>query len=178
MTASPTYKKIIGKLLYRANRKPYNRAVFYPLKDRLLKKYGIQLRPDLQHIEKTCWNCDGSGWYLPGVICTHCGGSGVWEEFWVILDKYDIGGYVFHCPRERQRELKSLKDVPIDANVIEGYIRHNVHPKYKAAYYWLLVLFDTGYFFKMMYLRCHYWIKYQAPKMIKSRKPFNEDIPF
>jgi hypothetical protein len=176
-------KKIIGKLLYMANTLPYNNAVFYPLKNRLLKKYGTLLLPDLQHIKKICRNCDGSGLWNPyrKETCRHCGGSGIYEEFWVILDKYEIGGYEFYCPRERQHELKALKGVPVDAKIIEGFINHNIHPKYKKAYYLLLLLFDTSSLFKIFYQRVASRIKHLIRKValkFRKKETFNGDIPF
>lgn len=147
--------KLIGKLLNLANRSRSGRT-YYQLKNHLISKYGVYIDPaDLQHIVKYCWTCEGTGvfncnWKYPEPCCK-CLGSGIYEEFFCILFKYRVGNYIFHRPGERQfRQLKSLKGITTNSQIITGYVNHNVPKGHLGdeAYLWLLLFFDRKSFFK------------------------------
>jgi hypothetical protein len=145
-------KKLLGFLLNLANRGAHRRTDFYMLKDRLLKQHGTFLCTDVQHVKKLCWTCQGSG-YADGQLCWHCR-DGVYDEFWTLLDKYGIGGYTFHLPRNklgydpRQGELFEEDAISVYGEAIEGYITHD-KPKYhlgEEAFWWLMWWFEPEYF--------------------------------
>ena len=165
----------IGKLLYMANSKPYNTSVFYPLKAKILKKYGKHTGTDYQHIVKKCWYCGGTGYYLPGVLCYRCV-NGIYESKWWTLEKYKIGEYSFHVPHKTPT---LLKNIPLHGpgNIIQGYIRHEQHKYYKEAYYILLFLFDIKKFLLVIWRSLCWKIKCLKYKLVNRGKS-DWDIPF
>ena len=148
-------KYIIGWLLHYANRDiPFlARSQFYKLKTRLLLKYATKTGTDIQHIKKECYHCGGTGtfkcdWKLPEP-CWRCMGSGVYDEFWSRLDKYNLGKWYFHNPVEIMYVYEPLFEGEA-LPMIEGYIHHKT-PKYrlgKECALWLFLLFDRKSFRK------------------------------
>lgn len=130
--------KILSWLLHNANTKPtfvYKNA-FYEIKDAMLKKHGQNTGAyDLQHIQKECWTCHGTGEYpYPshwGKRCLRCGGTGLYTDFWVKLDIWQFGKYEFHLPKQRMygktlAEICINKDIPEKSGrkIIDDYISH------------------------------------------------------
>lgn len=116
---------------------------FYALKDRLLRKYGTRDGVDIQHIKRECWGYEEDGKCL-GKGCRRCGGSGVWDEKWIELERWAIGGRVFHRPSGFRYSAPSADDLFAPRNVIEGLITH-YDVSYRAsseARLWLFLLFD------------------------------------
>ena len=149
-------KRLLALLLHIANTSPPlikgNKEGFYRIKDRLLKRWGIHLAYDIQHIQKLCFRCDGTGddAWSEDVECRKCGGTGIYDEFWVILEKWKFGKYTFHSPWKRytRDDLKRAGlEVP-DVRMIEGYIQHESYPYHLAmeCFYWLALIFDWGLF--------------------------------
>jgi hypothetical protein len=67
-------KNILGFFLFMANgtwiyySKKEN---FYPVKKRLLERYGKHIATDYQHIKEYCWTCNGTGMYSKNNPCYH-----------------------------------------------------------------------------------------------------------
>ena len=135
--------RIIGLLLHVANSSPplLGREQFYAIKVRLLERYGRFVRNERQHIRKECWDCE-SGCYK----CNRYGvGGGVWDEFWVRLELWELGGYRFHTPRERTRVRPADW---YDGSAIEGYIEHRRFKYYLPfeCALWLFLIYDRPTF--------------------------------
>lgn len=134
------WKAIIGALLHVANSSPpvIGRRQFYDLKTSLLHRYGRLVTNEWQHIVKECWDCEKG--------CRKCNrygkGGGIWDEFWVWLELWELGGHSFHIPRQR-----TYSD-PGAARQIEGYIRHKSFKYYlpKECAMWLFLLYDRKTF--------------------------------
>lgn len=140
-------ERALGWLLMAANTRPpiARKSQFYELKAALLEQYswGPQ-KTVVQHIEKTCWTCDGTGQYYEPGDCRKCYGTGVYKEFWVTLTEWQLGGFVFHTPRVRSYKpfIDGLtQELRVD---IEGYITHERHWASREAVLWLFLLFDLS----------------------------------
>lgn len=127
---------LVAWLLHRANASPpvNDREQFYALKDQILRRYGQQVGEDLQHIVKPCWTGP----------CARCGLTGIWDEFYVRLERWQLGRSVFHRPIQRL----SATFRPV---TIEGTIRH---PAYGAlateCALWLALVFDRPLFWRIL----------------------------
>lgn len=141
------FQKIIGLFLHIANSSPPLgfRREFYQLKEKLLKKYGASCGYDIQHIRKTCRTCDGTGVYRHGGYREHCCrcNNGVYEEFYVVLQKYHISKYLFHIPGGKIYKPYYLR------TTIEGYIQHNSYGYLSdECFYWLALFFAPQLFIR------------------------------
>lgn len=130
---------VVGWLLQRANAAPprIGREAFYRLKSRLLTQFGERIGVDYQHIVKPCW--DGP--------CPRCGGTGIWSEISVQLDRWQVGPWVFHHP------VRRLLAIPAEAKTtcIEGYIRHASYGRLSEECALLLALFfDRALFWTLL----------------------------
>jgi hypothetical protein len=107
------------------------------MKDRLVARYGYLIGTDYQHILKPCW--DGP--------CERCGGTGVWTEFYVELDRWQIARWIFHRP---MRRLIRICGGP-KAVTIEGYIHHAGYGALSVECALLLaILFDRPLFWTLL----------------------------
>lgn len=114
--------EMIGRLLHVANSYPgcIDKRRFYAMKDRILSRFGIEDGFDIQHIEgKQCWSCDGTGGLWEPGGCWRCLDGWYKRPVWVTLQRYKLGRYTFHLPRERSYE----KPEP-DVTRITGYVEH------------------------------------------------------
>lgn len=145
-------KRLTSWLLYYANSDPppMARQEFYALKTRLLQRYGMADGTDIQWIVKHCWNCEARGRKDP--YCWKCGGSGVYEQFWVVLVRWNLGGRVFHVPGPRRHGKP-----PVEYAVnIHGYVQHAWHGKVsREAQLWLALLFDRPLFWRLLTSSCY-----------------------
>lgn len=120
----------LRKQLYLANAANYpgKREYFYPLKNKLIRKYGKYDGYDVQRINKTCWHCGGSGIdpYDEDDSCHKCDGTGIYDTKIVYLERYLIKGdnYVYHSPRDNWVTPKGEKK-----SVIEGLVKHEPIPE-------------------------------------------------
>ena len=115
---------------------------FYPLKKKLIEKYGDFVGYDYQHIKEYCWTCNGTGMYSKNNPCYHCGGTGIHKEFVSILKKYKIGKYYFHTPIKRiDNWLPDFKNLLTNVT-ITGYIQHKGSNFGRESTLILLLLFD------------------------------------
>lgn len=135
--------RFLCRLLASANACPPigdDRERFYAIKDRILRKRGKLIGEDIQHIVKPCWTCDASGIYGQyedgsDIICNRCI-KGIFDEFWVTLERWDWCGRIFHRPKMRYRVR------PAATITIEGRIEHE-YPKHgRESMLWLALLFD------------------------------------
>lgn len=141
----------LGKMLHYANRRPpaLREQEFYAIKEKILLKHGQKIGYDVQHIRKDCYSCDETGtfrcdWKMPEP-CWNCGGTGLYEEFWTLLETYQLGKYTFHKPVSKVYENPGYQTF----GKIEGYIRHNTPRYYLSAEcaFWLFLIYDRQTFF-------------------------------
>ena len=166
--------RFITRLLAQANSNPPDgeyRSLFYNVKTRLLERHGCQIGEDWQHIVKRCHSCDGLGWWgghlhHGGEPCYRCK-SGIYDEFWVRLERWKIAGSVFHIPRERVRYEPAVSKVNI-----EGLIEHDDFGEPEEAAMWLFLFFDRKTFFRIMRDR-HYRLlvpaNFRTPLLLMKR---------
>lgn len=141
-------QRLLGWLLHRANARPpeYVRETFYRLKSRLLVRYGRYIGDDVQDLSQECWGPDRRSYVCPGNGCPKCGGTGVYRERFVVLERWRLGRYTFHRPVERRLP----KMVPV--RVIKGIIRHGDVPYDQAvdALLWLALVYDRELFRRVL----------------------------
>jgi len=167
--------KILSWLVFAANTNPSIwKKEFYKIKDHILKKYGKLIGYDLQHINKECWTCNGTGKYTPQQICYSCMGSGVYLEMWVILEVYQLRKYQFHRPVERFTHKADywdyLKKHPEMENVfrqtIGDYIRHDSNFYYLEALYWLFLIYKPALFLKAIGKTYHHQWRFTPMELL------------
>lgn len=143
-------KRLIAWLLYLANSDPpfICRQEFYALKERLLRKHGRMDGQDVQHIRKDCWTCEATGTHpVYKDRCRKCGGTGVYEDAWILLRRWEFMGRIFHIP-----EGRTTPRLPAD---IEGYVRHANHGRApREAILWLFLLCDWPAFWRLLFGQC------------------------
>lgn len=134
----------LGWLLAVANADPgVHRRDFYALKDRLLTRFGVCVGEDVQRIVRECWGTSDN-YACDGASCRRCGGTGVWDTSLILLQRWSLGGYVFHRPDRR---------VYGDGwrVTIEGRIEHRRNRRASAeAHLWLALLFDRRLFWRWL----------------------------
>lgn len=151
---------LLGFVLHIANSDPPRlrqpRDDFFDLKDAILKRYGTLLTAEIQHIKKECWLCGGSGkferWDGNFEPCRKCGGTGIFDEFWVILSKYRLGRHCFHMPvvKYHRRDLDAKGYRSPEGQMINGYVVHG-HYRYHLScecFYWLTLFFNPRFFLR------------------------------
>jgi hypothetical protein len=115
--------RLIGYMLRCANASPpYNqRNEFYAMKDRICRRFGKLVGEDLQHIIKHCYTCEDTPGKYGTQSCHRCDGTGIFDEAFYILERWDVGGYIFHRPKSR------YSCVPPEGMsvTIKGHIRHD-----------------------------------------------------
>lgn len=128
---------------------------FYQIKDRLLKRYGRRVGTDVQHIRDECWGYESVG-HCEGKYCRKCYGTGVWSERWIELERWEIGGRIFHRPSGQTGTRFAM------LTTIEGRIRHRdvSGSTAKEALLWLALLYDRRLFWRTLkggrYLNWHW----------------------
>jgi hypothetical protein len=162
-------KRLLGRFLHLANSDPGfgdERKAFYAIKDRILTRWGEPDGTDVQHIAgKTCFGCDGTGQFVhysgDQDYCERCGGSGWWRHpAWVVLQRYRLGGYSFHIPRERV-----YHEPQPNVTNIEGFVQHaDYGVKARDAWLWLALIFDRRLWWKSM--RSQSYCKHQWRPML------------
>jgi hypothetical protein len=134
--------RVLTWLLVRANAKPPSGhpETFYSMKEQLLRRFGRMIGAEWQHIRKTCWSCE-DGVLDDGHYCWKCGGTGIYQQTWVLLQRWELGGAIFHRPVYR-----TTLD-PHEIVTIHGYITHpEYHADTEEALLWLALLFDRRLF--------------------------------
>lgn len=130
---------------------PFNlgeRTYFYKLKEAILRTYGKLVGEDVQHIRKVCWGCGGSGWInephfsMPLDLCDKCRGTGTYSERWILLERWEIGGLIFHRPVGPTEKRTAT---------IEGLVKHR---RFRLVYAAQRVL--------AMVCRPQYWLYLQS----------------
>ncbi len=169
------FKLITGELLALANRE-FRTGSFYALKDRILAAHGTLLAGyDAQHVVKKCYKCEegrisqgefivhGQIWRPKGSVCPRCGGSGIFDEFWVALEVYRLGRHEFHKPVYRVHDREGFEAIIREKGItprihFEGLIRHEA-PRFRLGYeagWWLVLLFAPkdlrSYWFGMTWI--------------------------
>lgn len=182
---------ILGELLFLANSDPPlpQKRAFYSMKNTILERWASVVEVDLQHIVKPCYYCNGTGWvtrnkygaddvlYARFEVCPRCGRTGKYDEFWVYLFRYRLGGHEFHSPFLRTR--LPVEAVSISGAKIEGYITHS-HPSYylsAEAFYWLALMFDFD-LFRLRFGRTGYPARKFTPMVILSDIIFRSRFVF
>ncbi len=144
------YQRLVARLLHYANASPpFNKTEFYEVKDRLLKRYGTLTGSDTQEISKDCWgerrwrpqddwNYDGDEdnyEQIPcGPKCRRCGGTGIFDIRWILLERWRFGRFTFHRPTtETRKEPASVS--------VRGRIEHKDYGRLSnEAALWLYLL--------------------------------------
>jgi hypothetical protein len=119
-----------------------HRRDFYALKERLLARWGTIVGEDVQRYRRECYGYGFDG--CEGKSCRKCGGTGVFSESWVLLERWEFCGYTFHRPVGPTR--------PRAVDYIDGRIRHEgVDPRASHdALLWLTLLFDRRLFWRSL----------------------------
>ena len=93
--------------------------------------------------------------------CYRCN-DGVYDEFWVLLELYEFGGYEFHRPVKRTRIMNEMAEYclgPLFGSkpMIEGYVEHKKYPfgLMREAAYWLFLFYRPGVYFRLLGKTCH-----------------------
>lgn len=133
---------VLSLLLHHANRCDDRRDEFYPIKSRILQRYGMEVGYDIQNIPgKKCYSCGGTGqharcsMYPPYKAydwdsCWHCIGGWYKLPQWICLARIRFGRYTFHRPLKREHKVKNpwteeeMGWKVMDRPVIKGYIDH------------------------------------------------------
>lgn len=127
---------ILSRLLWLANGRPpsIGRERFYAVKKRLLERYATRTGVDLQEITKTCFRCEGDD----DPQCRRCGGTGIYDQYWFELHRWQWGRHCFHSPGVR-RYTKPDGEVQI-----RGRIEHKERPGRwpEEAALWLALMYD------------------------------------
>lgn len=138
---APVYRVLpsstLAWLCHYANADPsWNRDCFYKLKLRLLHQFAVSLGIITQEITKECWGdqWDDDGYRFGcGPECTRCKGTGIFDQRWVYLEKWQWGKYTFLVPDGFTR----IKPPSVE---ISGHV---IHPNYgkasREAELWLYV---------------------------------------
>jgi hypothetical protein len=121
----------LATVLHHANCSPppHCREDFYKLKQAICEKFGVREHDDLQRIVDKCW---GYRYTECGPDCEKCGGSGIYSQVIVRLERWRLAYRVFHKPIGRV-------SAPIEPITIEGRIRHT-HKKLGFACWRVLTL--------------------------------------
>lgn len=145
----PLCLRFLSRLLWLANAQMsscIDRTAGYAIKERILRRWGALVGEDIQHIKRMCYGCDGSGEYWTGADCYRCAGSGIYDEKWIRLERWELAGRVFHRPA-------GYMSRPMNGMVtVEGRIIHE-RPNLRAceeALFWLALMFDRSLFRRMM----------------------------
>lgn len=152
---------ILADVLHVANAYPpiFYKSNFYTLKEKLLKRFGETDGFDVQHIVKVCYDCDGLGYHLIGVMnlgepttmkkkCIRCA-DGVYTQFWVELRRYCLGKHLFYSPEKR---YYTAPEFELERPMIKGYVEHRRYPCHLSyeAFLWLCLVFDVKFFFSIL----------------------------
>jgi hypothetical protein len=139
--------RFLGWLLWHANAvmgSSVDRFAAYAIKERILRRHGSLVGEDIQHIKRECYGCRGSGYYYAGEECYRCGGTGVYDEKWIRLERWELGGHIFHRPIGNMAR-------PMNGMVtVEGRIYHDDrnHAASSDALLWLALVFDRRFFWR------------------------------
>lgn len=156
---------ILAWLLHNANTNPVfcYKKQFYEIKDTILRKHGINWGDyDLQHIQKECWTCNGTGIFpYPSNIrtCLRCGGSGNYIDRWIKLNIWHFWKYEFHQPSDSEPLYgKTLEQIYMDKKlsprrIIDDYISHRAK-KWDADCCLILFLLYNPKLFWRAFGRC------------------------
>lgn len=132
---------------------PEKEYYFYPLKDKLLRKYGKPDGYDLQVIHHRCWSCEGTGiythWDGDEEECEACEGTGIYRTVRVILARYILGQSVYHIPSKDY----NLRDKSAPKNIIDAFIVHDDVDREAVLRVLKILLFryDFPQFYSLMY---------------------------
>lgn len=158
-----TLKRLLGFILHVANSSPpiLRKGDFYELKTWLLQKWGTPDGFDVQHIQKLCWSCDGSGiykhWRYGRIKCNRCY-HGWYQDDYIRLDRYMLGNFLFHHPVKRWPGYLASESFKALAN-ITGYVEHTRyfgHMPSECAH-WLFLVFRPHIFANVFGHTGHSW---------------------
>lgn len=170
------FDRLIGRLLHIANSNPpWPRETFYAMKSSILSRFGLCVGQDVQHIVKKCWgdryDCNGNPLYkCEGGHCRRCGGTGIFQQKWVYLSRWELGGVVFHRP-DRTAYIE-----PEEEPTITGHIEHRSYGRlsFEAACT-LALLFDRRLLWALLTRNGHYLGWYWHPWCNLARVVNNAD---
>ncbi len=158
----------LGELLFLANVNKPSRHIYFPLKDKILNRFGVHIGYDLQHVKKECYTCNGTGWYTVRDRCYNCR-DGIYSEFWCKLSSYELGNRKFYIPS--QKYYMKPSDMTVN---IEGIIKNNNEVEFIKSYrafMFLRCIFQPKEYLKTIFSNW-FWIihtKYNYYQNICSR---------
>jgi hypothetical protein len=127
-------------LLHLANAERSVGRDFYECKTFLLRRYGRFDGHDMQEIQKECWGYRDDEC---GPQCRKCGGTGIYSQKWIRLERWKLGNYLFHVPNGTTYSRP-------DSVQIQGRIEHADYGlKSREAQLWLYLL--SGEFLKLLH---------------------------
>ena len=148
-------KSILAKILHIANTGPIvEKDSFYNIKDRILFEHGRMYGFCVQKIEQKCWNCNGEGSTKTreGIVtlCGSCLTSGIYQTFWVLLQRWEVYGYRFLKPIYKTYFEKDKRIAPYLPDLIVGCVSHKKYPRYLSleCCLWLYLFYDCTMFHK------------------------------
>lgn len=138
-------KRLLAWLLWHANaamRSSSDRVAAYAIKERILRRHGRFVGEDIQHIKRECYGCSGWGKDDGGFTCDRCYGTGIWDERWVKLERWEFGGHIFHRP------IANVARPMNGVATVEGIIRHDDRNGLASAeaLLWLALVYDRRLF--------------------------------
>lgn len=152
---------ILSWLLYHANKSKHYK--FYPIKNRILAKYGRKTDTVVQFIEgKKCFSCgatgnhtyyDWNGLAYDHAPCWNCNGTGWYKRpRWNWLDIVQFGKYSFHQP------FATTYEAPTEnVQQFEGYVEH-ANTKYtEFALFLIFLLYEPGFLKRWWNNHRHGW---------------------
>ena len=170
--------KILFWLIHHANRNTKSEN-FYAIKSKILQKYGKNAGYDVQYFKGIkCNSCSGRGahpkysWTTGKIYdwadCYHCWGGWYRPAKYVLLERFQLGKYIFHQPKSTHYSNDKI-EVPITCR-IEGFVEHK-HSKYgDNALTILYILFDFKRWARMKIACCgnSYHYRWNTPYKIIS----------
>ncbi len=152
---------IISWLLFHANKSKDKK--FYPIKNRILEKYGRKTDTVVQFIEgKKCFNCRGTGnhtyydwngFAYDHDFCWNCNGSGWYKRpRWNWLDVVQFGKYSFHQPYATTYESPTE-----NVHQFEGYVEHTNTKYTEFALFLIFLIYERGFINRWWNNERHGW---------------------
>lgn len=146
------------------------RDIWYSLKQQLCAKYGSNDGYDVQCLPgKECYSCNGTGIFVKyhsfgsstKEHCFRCTRGWYVLPSYVLLERINVGGYLFHKPISR-KQTSIFPDVPISTK-IDGYIEHSKKKFGWVAFSILYIFFDLKTYRQYVKgfgvgWRCSWWL--------------------
>lgn len=155
---------MLAYLLHVANSSPTDSEGFYPMKARILQRWGRPDGYDVQELAgQPCWGCDGRGTFYHTYSgdpdeCRRCYGTGWWRApRFGRLHRYRLGRYTFHLPGESQYGVFRVPADDRPRGRIVGYVDHrsySFNARMRCAFL-LALVFDRRFAAQLLRTSCN-----------------------